>query len=199
MRPILFVLSSTICAWAMGCTSASEKPMLVDPSSIAAGSKVTQNGQEVELYPGTLVIGDNFIQKAKSLDIKFNNRVTVVNLVPSIDTTVCEEQTHRLGESVLLPPSIDRVLISRDLPMAQKRFAAESGLENIRYYSDYKEGRFGKETGLMLKGSELLTRGVIVLDRAGTIRYMQLVSRIEQLPDMDKAFSFAKQLAEKGA
>jgi thiol peroxidase len=78
--------------------------------------------------------------------------------------------------------------------MAQKRFAAESGLENIQYYSDYKDAGFGKTTGLLIKGPELLTRGVLVLDQKGVIRYMQFVPKVEELPDMEKAFAFANQL-----
>lgn len=181
------------------CSHTTPPSPAIDSTSINAGTQVTQNGKPLELHAGSLQVGDNFLQKAKGLDLKFNNKVTVVNLVPSIDTAVCEVQTHQLAETEQLRPEVDRVLISRDLPMAQKRFAAESGLENLRYYSDYKDGSFGKETGTLIKGPELLTRGVLVLDREGVVRYMQLVSRIEQLPDMEKAFNFANQLAGSGA
>lgn len=194
----LRLLSGLALAFTVGCSHTAAPSLAVDTTSVDAGSRVTQNGRELALYPGSLRVGDNFLQKAQGLDFKFNNKVTLINLVPSIDTKVCEEQTHQLGETEKLAPEIDRIVISRDLPMAQKRFAAESGLENLRYYSDYKDASFGKETGTLIKGPELLTRGVLVLDREGIVRYMQLVSRIEQLPEMDKAFAFANQLATAG-
>jgi len=169
----------------------------VSHESIVPGSKVKAGGQDLSLYPGTLRIGDAFPAKAATLGFKFNNRVTVVNLVPSIDTSVCDQQAHLLGETKNLSPKVDRVLISRDLPMAQKRFASAAKLENITYYSDYKDGSFGKQNGLMIKGPELLTRGVIVLDSKGIVRFMHLVSNLGELPDMEKSFQFANQLAEQ--
>ena len=191
MRYAIFgmVLTSFI-----GACTTTQPAAKINQDTIQPGSKITMKGQEFTLHPGTLQLGDNFLDKAKDLDIKFRNRITIVSIVPSIDTAVCEEQTHQLGESTTLTPEVDRIVISRDLPMAQKRFAAESGLENIQYYSDYKDAGFGKTTGLLIKGPELLTRGVLVLDQKGVIRYMQFVPKVEELPDMEKAFAFAHQL-----
>ena len=118
----------------------------------------------------------------------------MINVVPSIDTKVCEEQTHILGESPNLPANIARLTVSRDLPMAQKRFAAEAKLENIQYVSDYKSGGFGNASGLLMDGSELLARAVIVADKDGVVRYMQIVPDVTKMPDMDKAFTEAKKL-----
>lgn len=175
------------------CTTPESK-LVVNQDFIQPGTKVIAGGKEAELYPGKLQVGDNFLEKAGSLGIKFTNQTTLVNIVPSIDTAVCEEQTHILSESTALKPTVARMLISRDLPQAQRRFALESGLENISYYSDYKEGAFGKASGLLIKGPELLARGVLVLDKSGIVRYMQIVSRLDQLPDMNKAIDFANKL-----
>ncbi len=169
----------------------------VSHESIVPGSKVKVGNQDLPLHPGSIKVGDLFPPKAAMIGFKFNNRVTVVNLVPSVDTAVCEAQTHVLGETKTLSPKVDRVLISRDLPMAQKRFASAAKLENVVYYSDYKDGAFGRQNGLMIKGPELLTRGVIVLDSKGIVRYMHLVSNLGELPDMEKSFQFANQLAEQ--
>ena len=79
--------------------------------------------------------------------------------------------------------------------MAQQRFAAAANLQNIQYVSDYKMGSFGKSTGLMMKGKELLARGVIVTDKSGVIQYYQVVPDITQLPDMAKAIEVANKLA----
>ena len=81
--------------------------------------------------------------------------------------------------------------------MAQERFAREAKLENITYISDYKDASFGKKTGLLIEQSALLTRGVIVIDKAGKVAYMQFVDEITELPNMDQAIKFANNLAEK--
>ena len=120
--------------------------------------------------------------------------VSVINIVPSIDTAICEEQTHLLGESDKLSNKVDKYVISRDLPMAQDRFAKEANLENITYLSDYKSGSFGEHTGLLMKGSLLLARAVIVTDAQGIVKYMQVTPEVSHLPNMNKAFTVANKL-----
>jgi len=131
---------------------------------------------------------------SQTLDKQIEPKITVINIVPSIDTKVCEIQSHHLGENLLLRKDIQRLSISRDLPMAQNRFAKDAKLENLIYLSDYKYGTFGKKTGLLMKGNELLTRAVIVLDRQGVIQYLQIVRDITTLPDMKKAYNIANKL-----
>ena len=124
--------------------------------------------------------------------------VLFLSLVPSIDTKVCEEQTHYLGEEgEKLSKEIRRVTISRDTPFAQKRFAEEAKLKDIRYLSDYKAGDFGRATGLLVGNLMLLARSVVLVDKAGVVRYIQVVPEITHLPDMEKAFSSALQLSEE--
>jgi len=84
--------------------------------------------------------------------------------------------------------------ISRDTPFAQKRFAKEAKLTNLQYLSDYKEGEFGKGTGLLTEKTMLLARSIVLVDKKGTIRYIQVVPEITRLPDMEKAFQKAMEL-----
>jgi thiol peroxidase len=122
--------------------------------------------------------------------------IVLLSIVPSIDTAVCEAQTHFLGEEGnRLPPQIKRITISRDTPFAQKRFAKEAKLEHIQFLSDYKEGAFGRATGLLIDGDMLLTRSVIILDKEGRVRYIQVVPEITHLPDLERAFQKAEELA----
>ena len=121
--------------------------------------------------------------------------ILLISLVPSIDTKVCETQTHFLGEQgARLPAGIERITISRDTPFAQKRFAGEAKLEKITFLSDYRDGSFGRATGLLLADSMLLARSVIVVDRDGIVRYIQVVPEMSHLPDMEAAFSKAESL-----
>ena len=169
----------------------------INQDNVKPGSKLKARGKELILYRGSLNVGDNFIQKTKATGVgfSFHNKVTIINIVPSIDTKVCEEQTHILGDSKNIFSTVDRVTISRDLPMAQARFAKESKLNNIRFFSDYKFGAFGKRSGLLIHGKELLARAVIVLDKKGVIRYLQVVSELTELPDMNLAIQKANELA----
>lgn len=166
--------------------------------SIALGTGITVKGQDVKLYDAKipLTLGDNFVSKMQEIgfDFNFENQVTIINVVPSIDTRVCEAQTHILGEDKRIDARIKRITISRDLPMAQQRFAEAAKLTNITYYSDYKNGNFGRSFGIMMQGKELLARGVIVLDAQGIIKHMQFVPEATRLPDMLTAFETANAL-----
>lgn len=192
MKSLIFIL---ILSGIFSCAT-SNKKIDINQDSITPGTSVKVKGKEFKLYKGSLKLGDNFIKKIEGtgIDFKFQNKTTIINIVPSIDTPVCEEQTHLLGESKSINSGIDLINISRDLPMAQDRFAKEAKLENIRFYSDYKYGQFGKNTGLLIKDKEILTRGVLVLDSKGSVKYLQFVSELTELPDMDKAIQFANSL-----
>ncbi|KPK30803.1 MAG: hypothetical protein AMK69_02360 [Nitrospira bacterium SG8_3] len=123
-------------------------------------------------------------------------RVLFLNIVPSLDTPVCDAQTHYLGEEGdKLPDLVQRITISRDTIFAQKRFAKEAKLTDIRYLSDHREGEFGKSTGLLMDGLKLLARAVILVDMRGKVRYIQVVPEITHMPDMEAAFQEAIQLA----
>jgi len=136
----------------------------------------------------------------KDVDLsKEKGSVLVLSVVPSLDTPVCEEQTHYLGEKGSgVPGSVKRIVISRDTPFAQKRFAKEAKLTDLQYLSDYKQGDFGRSTGLLTDGLMLLARSVIVVDKEGTVRYIQVVPEMSHLPDMEKAFEKATELAKAG-
>ncbi|WP_282010640.1 thiol peroxidase [Nitrospina watsonii] len=130
-----------------------------------------------------------------NLQDAFKGKVTIVSIVPSIDTKVCEKQTHILSEENKgLDETARLVTISRDLPFAQKRFANEANIHNILFLSDYREATFGKSSGLLIDENRLLARAVLVLDKDGVIRYMEVVPDLGQLPDMERAFDTARSL-----
>ena len=175
------------------------KDVPVDQASSSAGGSIAIQGTATQLYEGSLKVGDNFLEVVKStdVDLPFNHRVTIISTVPSIDTPVCELQTGELAQSDKIDPQVDIVTMSRDLPFAQKRFAKDSALpDKMAFVSDYKTGSFGKKSGLMIKGQEILARSLIVLDRDGVIRYIQVVPELSHLPYIPKAIDEANRLAQ---
>ena len=70
-----------------------------------------------------------------------------------------------------------------------------SKFDNIRYLSDYRDGSFGRSTGLLVEGSWFLARAVVLVDRQGIVRYIQVVPEMSHLPDMQRAFEEAARLA----
>ena len=188
----------------LAACAAEQSKIAVDKDSAAPGSSVTKRGEPVRLLGHAVALGDALPSVAlvdaatmKPVDPSaMRGSVLLLSIVPSIDTAVCEAQTHELGEKGdRLPKEIKRITISRDTPFAQKRFAKEAKLEDVQYLSDYKEGAFGRATGLLLEGDMLLARSILVVDREGKIRYIQVVPELSHLPDMESAFQKAEELA----
>lgn len=175
----------------------------VETKSVNPGTTVTLRGDRFRLLGSPISTGKplpsvNLVDAVtmKDTDLsKEKGAVLFLSIVPSLDTPVCEAQTHSLGEEgEKLPKEVRRITISRDTPFAQKRFAKEAKLTNLQYLSDYKEGEFGKATGLLMEKNMLLARSVVLVDKKGTIRYIQVVPEITRLPDMEKAFQKAREL-----
>jgi len=132
----------------------------------------------------------------KMVDLQsFKGKVTLLSVVPSLDTPTCDKQTHILSEENKgLDKIANLITISRDLPFAQKRFATKTKMQNITFLSDYRDAQFGKSTGLLIEENRLLARAIIILDPEGTVRYLEIVSELSKLPDMEKAMEFARSL-----
>ncbi|MBM4349258.1 MAG: redoxin domain-containing protein [Deltaproteobacteria bacterium] len=185
---------------------ASTQPKIpMDMGSATPGEQVNFRGKATKLLGSPISLGKPLpsvelidAMTMNSVDLsKERGSVLLLSIVPSIDTRVCEEQTHYLGEKGdKVPQAVNRITISRDTPFAQKRFAKEAKLTQLQYLSDYKQGGFGRSTGLLVEGSMLLARSVVIVDKEGIVRYIQVVPEMSHLPDMEKAFEKAIELAK---
>lgn len=202
-----YMLAAFIVFILLGCASAKPK-IPFDLGSGEPGGVVSRGGTKVKLLGTPISIG-NPLPSVKLVDAvtmqevdlsREKGSVLFLSIVPSIDTRVCEAQSHYLGEKgKTLPGEVKRITISRDTPFAQKRFAQEAKLSNVEFLSDYKQGDFGRSTGLLMEGSMLLSRSVVLVDKRGTVRYIQVVPDITHLPDMERAFQTATELAKESA
>jgi thiol peroxidase len=177
----------------------------IDTGSSRPGGSVTIKGKQMNLLGNPIAVGRSLpsvrlteTKNMKMVDLsQEKGKVLFLSIVPSLDTKVCEAQTHYLGEKGdKLPAGVQRITISRDTPFAQRRFEKESKLKNIRYLSDYREGKFGLATGLLIDDLRLLARTVIITDKTGIVQYIQVVPEITHLPDMEKAFAKAVALSQ---
>jgi thiol peroxidase len=188
-----------------GCATTQPKiPM--DQASAEPGTEVALKGKPLKLLGSPISLGKLLpsvdlvdAMTMNSVDLsKERGSVFLLSLVPSLDTPVCEEQAHYLAEKGnMLPKGIKRIVISRDTPFAQKRFAKEAKFTNIQYLSDYKKGDFARSTGLLTEGLMLFARSVIIVDKQGIVKYIQVVPEMSHLPDMDRAFEKAIELSEE--
>lgn len=122
-------------------------------------------------------------------------KIKIISVTPSLDTPVCDAQLRRFNdEAVKLGDNAAVLNISMDLPFANARFCATAGIDKAQTLSDYKDASFGMAYGLLIKELRLLTRAIVVVDSADTIKRLEIVPEITNHPDYDKALEVAKGL-----
>lgn len=124
----------------------------------------------------------------------FKGKIRILNIVPSLDTSVCALSAKRFEQEVKKRPGLVVLTISRDLPFAQGRFCKTEGVENVIMLSELRNRDFGKAYGAEMTDGPLaglLSRAVVVVDTAGKVVYTEQVPEIAQEPDYDKALTAA--------
>ena len=159
------------------------------------GNPLTLVGQEVQvgdLAPDFEVIA-NDLSPFKFSTLK--GKVCVISAVPSLDTPTCDIETRWFNEEAAkLGPEVAILTISMDLPFAQKRWCGAAGVERVKTYSDHREAAFGLAYGVLIKELRLLARAVFVVDKAGTLRYLQLVKELANEPNYDEVLKAVARL-----
>jgi thioredoxin-dependent peroxiredoxin len=188
-----------------GCASFTYKDLPVSKESAAAGSghTVAFKGSPLKLEGDPIKVGDTLHDVNLTMtDLKQvsltegKGTVRIISIVPSLDTKVCEQQTHYLSEKNKgLDHTVQLITVSVDTPFAQKRFAEEAKIHNVTFLSDYRGGAFGRAHGLLVPDIHVLARTVMVVDKDNVIRYLQVVPELASMPDMDAAFNAARKVA----
>lgn len=120
----------------------------------------------------------------------FRGKVCVLSSVPSLDTPVCNAQTRRLDhEAERLGADVAILTISMDLPFAQKRWSDAARMNRVQTLSDHRDASFGTSYGLLIKELRLLARALLLVDRDGAIRYVQIVREITDEPHYEPVLS----------
>jgi thiol peroxidase len=119
----------------------------------------------------------------------------ILNIVPSLDTAVCATSTRHFNEDAGKLANTVVLVISNDLPFAQKRFCTTEGLANVVPLSELRSRDFGKDYGARIADGPmagLLSRAVVVIDEHDKVVYTEQVPEIAQEPDYAKALAAAK-------
>jgi thioredoxin-dependent peroxiredoxin len=155
--------------------------------------EVTMKGNPVELVGHRLTAGEKapeFTCVGAGLAVitlaDTSGKVRLFNVVPSLDTPVCNRQTKHFSEVLKeLGDKVTAYTVSLDLPFAQARWCTDSQVDNIKNLSDVHNKSFGEHYGVLVKGLpiDLLARAVFVVGGDDTIKYVQIVPEIATEPD----------------
>jgi len=117
---------------------------------------------------------------------RFKGKRKVLNIVPSLDTAVCAASTRAFNEKAAALHNTVVLVISADLPFAQKRFCESAGIKHVAPLSMMRDKNFAKEYGVLITDGPfagLCARAVVVIDENDQVVYTELVPEIGQEPD----------------
>ncbi|MGD9643407.1 MAG: thiol peroxidase [Elusimicrobiales bacterium] len=125
----------------------------------------------------------------------YGGKVAVIVAVPSLDTSVCDLEARRFNkEAEILGPDVGVLVVSMDLPFAQRRWCGSAGIKAVRVFSDYQKADFGKAWGVLIKDLRLLARAVFIVDKDGIVKYAQIVPEVSQEPNYDEVLTALRAL-----
>jgi thiol peroxidase len=125
----------------------------------------------------------------------FAGKKKILNIVPSLDTPVCATSTRRFNEEAGKLPNTAVLVVSNDLPFAQKRFCTTEGLANVTALSELRTRDFGHDYGVRITDGPLagvMSRAIVVIDEHDKVVYTEQVPEIGQEPDYAKALAAAQ-------
>jgi thiol peroxidase len=163
---------------------------------------VTWKGSPTDLVGPALKAGDSApadftlvgtdMSTLSGADLRGKPRI--VCAVPSLDTPVCDIEMRRFNSEAEKIPGVNVVVVSLDLPFAQKRWCGATGSDRVQALSDYKERSFGPAYGVLAPSKGLFARAVFVIDGNDVVRHAEYVSEVANEPNYAAALDAAKQL-----
>jgi thioredoxin-dependent peroxiredoxin len=166
-----------------------------DNSVTLKGNPITLIGSELkkgQVAPDFKLIDSSMKEVSLS---RTKTKAKLISVVFSLETPICDTQTHNFNEEAGRYPDLIAYSVSMDLPFTLERIRKEHGIKSLKLLSDHREGSFGQSYGLLIKGMRLLARAVFILDKDNVVKYVEYVPDIASQPDYAKAFAALKKIA----
>jgi thiol peroxidase len=123
---------------------------------------------------------------------EFAGKLRFINVIPSIETGICDAQTKRFNDEAAKLPNVEWLTLSADMPQALTRWCGATGVANIKLFSDLAQRDFGTKYGVFVKELGVLQRSVFIIGKDDKIKYIQRVPEIASHPDYDAALAALK-------
>lgn len=150
------------------------------------GSPLTLTGKEIKVGEKLPTFKLTGVDMNDITTETFAGKTLVIVTIPSLDTPVCSIETKRFDEETAkLSSDVSILVVSRDLPFAQKRWCGAEGVENLTTASDYKYRTFAESLGVLIQDWQILSRAVFVVGKDGIVKHAQYVPEISEEPDYD--------------
>lgn len=162
---------------------------------------VTLKGNPIDLAGPALAAGDaapDFTLQDNGLGnvtlADSAGKTRIICTVPSLDTPTCHQEAKRFNDEAGTRDNVEVLVVSMDLPFAQKRWCGAESAENIKALSGHCCTGFGESYGVLIKGGPLdrcLCRAIFVVDGDGKLAHVEYVGEIADHPNYDAALAAA--------
>lgn len=132
----------------------------------------------------------------QDLNLKdFKGQKLILNIFPSVDTGICAASVRTFNQKAADLENATVLCISRDTPMAHRRFCGAEGIEDVISLSQIRNTEFMDNYGVELAEGAMagfFARCVVVIDEAHKVLYTQITNDITEEPDYEAALAAAK-------
>lgn len=138
--------------------------------------------------PDFVLVGTDMADKSLA---DFAGKKKILSINPSYDTPVCQVATRTFNQRAAGLDDVVVLMVSADLPFAQKRFCAAEGIEGVVPVSTFR-GSFMNDYGVELIDGPLKgvsARAIVVIDENDKVVHTEMVPEIAQEPDYDAALA----------
>lgn len=159
------------------------------------GNFVTLKGRELKVGDAApdFSLQDNGLAEVTLASSAGKTRI--IATVPSLDTAVCALETKKFNDEVKSLSNVEVLVVSMDLPFAQKRWCGAEGVTNVKTLSAHRCTDFGSDYGVLISGGGLdrcLSRAIFVVDAHGKVTHAEYCAEITEHPNYDAALAAAK-------
>lgn len=160
--------------------------------------QIKRGDQIINLVGQPLAVGDalpnvellNQDRQAVQLG-DYINGVSVISIVPDINTKTCSIQTSRFNQ-LAKEKDYPIITLSNNQPEDIVNWCSSNDVDMV-YLSDLN-GQFSEASGLLMAEYDKLARTVMLVDADGIIRYIEIVADMRDEPDYDKVLEAADKL-----
>lgn len=138
--------------------------------------------------PDFVLVGTDMADKTLA---DFAGKKKILSINPSYDTPVCQVATRTFNQRAAGLDDVVVLMVSADLPFAQKRFCAAEGIDGVVPVSTFR-GSFNDDYGVELIDGPLKgvsARAIVVIDENDKVVHTELVPEIAQEPNYDAALA----------
>ena len=138
------------------------------------GNKINTNGETPKVgeeAPDFLLVDSELNNVTLSA---YKDKYIVLNIIPSLDTPVCQKSTKIFNERVAAMNNVVVLAVSADLPFAMKRFCTSENINSVIPLSMMRSRNFAKDYGVLLVDgplSGITARAVVVINKNNEIIY----------------------------